>query len=320
MNCSARLRRSQFFCLIAFGVVSAGAYGLSVAKRSHVVLIQTAVPRRDAALSFCGAGLNSPPTETQAAGQPSFDVASIRRSSPDARSSNLNFEVDRVVSLTLPVKFLLQIAYNLNSGSDDQIVGAPGWVNSLRFDIHAKEDEDAAAKISRLSPEQRLATEKMMIRKLLADRFGLRAHFEGRKLRVLALTVSKGGAKLTPAMQPAADGTHLPTTADNWQGLHNPEPGKTEGRAVTIQMLINALSSKPEVGGRLIVDETGLTGKYNFALQWTPDSESTPARDSGVEWPSLFTALDQELGLKLESRKAMVNVLVVDHIEEPSEN
>jgi uncharacterized protein (TIGR03435 family) len=144
----------------------------------------------------------------------------------------------------------------------------------------------------------------------------LKVHHENRDLPILALTVAKGGSKLMPVGD-----THTTnaTGADSWAGLHNPRAGETEGRDVPVALLVGALNSKPEIGGRLVVDETGLTGKYNFKLTWAPEDRHT-AMDTGVDGPSLFTAIQEQLGLKLETKKAPLDCVVIDHVEHPSPN
>jgi uncharacterized protein (TIGR03435 family) len=213
--------------------------------------------------------------------------------------------------------FLLKFAFNLNGGSDDQILGAPPWVSSLPLDIRAKADEETAARIAGMPSDERIATTRKMVQTLLADRFQLKVHHESRELPVLALTIAKSGSKLTPVSDtPASSGTG----AGSWTGLHNPKAGETEGRDVSVALLVNALSSKPEIGGRLVVDETGLTGKYSFKLTWAPEDLHAAVNDAGAGGPSLFTAIQEQLGLKLETRKAPVDCVVIDHIERPSPN
>jgi uncharacterized protein (TIGR03435 family) len=248
---------------------------------------------------------------------PAFEVSTVRPSSPDTRGSNLDLGADAIRSSNLPVMFLLKFAFNLNGGSDDQIIGGPSWVSSLPFDIRAKVDEEAAARIAGMSTDDRIATTRKMVQTLLADRFQLKVHHESRELRVLALMIAKGGSKLTAVSDTPASST---TGAGSWTGLHNPRAGETEGRDVPVALLVNALSSKPEIGGRLVVDETGLTGKYSFKLTWVPEDRHAAVDDPGAGGPSLFTAIQEQLGLKLETQKAPVDCLVIDHIEQPSPN
>jgi uncharacterized protein (TIGR03435 family) len=247
---------------------------------------------------------------------PSFEVSTVRPSSPDTRESNLNLEVDSIRSSNLPVIFLLKFAFNLNGGSDDQIIGAPKWVSSVPFDIRAKVDEELAARMAKMPTDERIETTRRMVQILLEDRFQLKIHHENRELPVLALTAAKGGSKLTPVKDAPATSVR---GEGSWTGLHNPGPGETEGRDVPVALLVSALTSKPEIGGRLVVDETGLVGKYNFKLTWAP-ADAQGATDLGAGGPTLFTAIEEQLGLKLQTQKAPVDCVVIDHIEQPSPN
>ena len=256
----------------------------------------------------------------QAVENPAFEVSTVKPGNPNARNSSLDLGMDRVTSNNLPLTFILQFAYNLNTGSKDQIVGAPSWVDTTLFDIDAKEDPEVAAKIAKMPQEQRVEALRQMVQALLSDRFQLKVHHETRELPVLALVVAKGGPKLTPAVKPIpADGV-APASTGSWSGLHNPGRGKTEGRDIPVKLLVDALSSKPEIGGRIVVDATGLQGNYNFVLTWTPDNRSASGGDSDSGGPSLFAALQEQLGLKLEPRKAPIDCIVVDRVEQPSPN
>jgi uncharacterized protein (TIGR03435 family) len=239
-----------------------------------------------------------------------FDVSTVKPADPNARSSTLNLGNDDIKSTNLPVLFLLQFAYELNGGSKEQIVGAPTWLSTTRFDIDAKMDEPTASAISKMTAEKRMATLRAMMQTLLADRFHLVVRHETQNLPVLALMVAKGGAKIVSS-------SAAPTPEGEWTGLHNPRAGQMEGRDVTLGVLASALSSKPEIDGRLVVDETGLGGKYNFTLAWA--AENSRSSDSGnIAGPSLFTALKEQLGLQLEGKKAPVDCIVIDHVEKPT--
>jgi uncharacterized protein (TIGR03435 family) len=247
-----------------------------------------------------------------------FEVSTVRPNNSGTRSSNLNFETDAIRSVNLPLIFLLQYAYNLNAGSSDQIIGAPAWLSSVPFDITAKMDDETSSRISKMPNEERDATLRLMIRELLADRFKLKIHHESKELAVFALKVVRDGPKLTSAVAPPIV-PPKPRRPDDWTGLHNRD-GLMQGRDASMKMLVDALSWKPEVGGRLVVDQTGLQGNYNFALRWTPDSGRSAADNPGESGPSLFTALQEQFGLKLESKKAPVDCIVIDHVEQPTPN
>ena len=255
----------------------------------------------------------SPPRAARdATAAPTFEVTTVKPADPNARFSNLNLGNDDVRSTNLPIDFLLQFAYGLSGGSKYQIVGAPAWTSTTRFDIAAKMDEETAARIQKMSREERMATLRMMVRSLLASRFGLAIHHEIRTLPVLSLTVSQDRPKLVSS-------SANPTPPGEWNGLHNPRAGQIEGRDVTTADLASDLSNQTEIDGQLVVDNTGLQGKYNFTLTWAPENRRAQQTDSSGG-PSLFTALKEQLGLQLESRRVPVDCIVIDHIEPPSAN
>jgi uncharacterized protein (TIGR03435 family) len=162
---------------------------------------------------------------------------------------------------------------------------------------------------------ERTKERRLMEQSLLADRFKLKAHFETREMPLFQLALAKGGSKLKenpddPAKGRIAVGTSM-----------------IRGNAAPMRWLIDALESVPDIGGRVGIDKTGLTGAYDFSLKWAP-MEATAAPDGGsgtapsldAEGASLFTAIEEQLGLKLVPTKGPGQVLVVDHIERPSEN
>lgn len=255
----------------------------------------------------------------------SFDVATIKPTKPDAAGGMLVMNDDKFETEGQTLKMIIKFAYSLNMGADQQISGGPDWVGSTKFDIQAKEDPDTIAALKKIAGEQRVDVIRGMVRGLLADRFKLKVHPETRVLPVYALVLAKGGSKMTPSVEtPApADGSR----PKGWQGLSMKERGQLEGRSANIGMFSGVLARQPEIGGRMVVDQTGLTGKYDFILKWTPDTSlgtSSPAHEGGVatdpSGPSLFTALQEELGLRLDSTKAPVDTIVIDSAEMPSEN
>jgi uncharacterized protein (TIGR03435 family) len=248
-----------------------------------------------------------------------FEVSTVKPDTAGSQSYYLNLERDGVKFVNAPLLFLLQYAYKLNGGLRDRLIGAPSWISSTAFDVEAKMDEATAAKLAEMSSELRDETLRSMTQELLAGRFQLKVHHKNRELGVMALVVSKNGPKLAPAPKREAADPSKPRSPDDWTGLHNPRDGLMEGRDAPIAYLVNALSTKPEIGGRLVIDKTGLEGTYNFDLHWSSDS-GRAAEHSDESGPSLFTALQEQLGLKLESQKAPVDCIVIDHIEQPSPN
>lgn len=231
-----------------------------------------------------------------------FEVAAIK---PHASSGTMNggwrFTTDSFSVTNLTLKTMIFYAYNLRSG--EQLEGLPKWARTDAWDIQAKLDADAVQQVHKLDREQHADENRLMVQNLLAERFQLRIHHKARDLPVYDLTLAKGGSKLKPAA--ASD------KASGW----NWRDGSFEGTDVGPDALAYSLSSSDEVG-RVVVDKTGLSGKYDIKLKWTPEGKQETA-DSG---PSLFTALQEQLGLKLVSTKGPVDTLVVDHVEKPTPN
>jgi uncharacterized protein (TIGR03435 family) len=176
-----------------------------------------------------------------------------------------------------------------------QLRGGPSWIDTDLYDFDAKSDQDAG-------PEQIRA----MIRTLLADRFTLVAHRETQALQTYTLVIGKNGSK----MQEAKQGTK---NYINWTGS-----GQVEFTECNMLGLINVLSG---VLGSPVNDETGLKGLYSFTLAFTdPRAPQPPGAAEADARPSLFAAVQDQLGLRLESRKGPAEVLVIDHIERPGEN
>ena len=199
---------------------------------------------------------------------------------------------------------------------DDQISGAPKWVNSETYDIEAKVDGADSAELERLSEDQR----HLMFQSFLVERFKLKVHWETKDLPVLALVVAKGGPKL----QQAKPGDTYPNgikgpdgKAGGHAGMMMWGRGRLTGQGIPIASMVPPLTQQL---GRIVQDKTGLTGKYDVELRWTDDTgpDTRPASDPAA--PSIFTAIQEQLGLKLDSQKAPVEVLVIDHVDAPSAN
>jgi len=254
--------------------------------------------------------------------QPRFDVVSIRRSPQPGRivdsvvsnflksvassSRNGRFRMDGPASV--PVSMLIRLAYNLE---DFQVEGLPSWGNSERYAVIAKAPDNTT--FEQMRP---------MIAAMLADRFQLRFHRETRELPIYELTIGRGGLKVLASRQ----GECLALDKDH----PRPEPGKPhlpfcgavvrqrdsiEAGGISMAKLAELLS---EQAGRPVVDKTGFTEAFNLQLNFSP--EISIQGDSGAAVPSLFTALQEQMGLRLESSKGPVEVLVIDRLEKPSEN
>lgn len=234
-----------------------------------------------------------------------FDVVSIKRnhSGPGPAKIISPPESDRIIVANASPRLILGEAYDIRL--HDQIIGLPGWADTETYDIEAKVAASDLPAFHKLLPMQR----NPMLQSVLANRFHLIVHFETRTLPAYALVLSKGGQKLRQ-VEPAT----LP------EGLKDPggiDMSRNDIRAtgVSMQPLLDVLQMQL---GRPVIDHTGLTGHYSFTLRFAPAQASTDAgSDAG---PSIFTAVVDQLGLKLVPTKAPVPVLVVDHIEPPSEN
>jgi uncharacterized protein (TIGR03435 family) len=249
-----------------------------------------------------------------------FEVATVKPSdTKNPLPPSVNITPDRFQATGLTFKELVKIAFNLNYGADEQVSGGPSWVSSARFDIDAKEDAAIAAELAKLPEQQQGDEVRRMLRTLFAERFHLQIHHETRSLPVYELVLAKSGPKLLPAAaQPGTQDGETPAKPRNF--IRFAGRGQLEANGANSSMLVTALSMQPEVDGRLVLDKTGLNGSYDFTLKWTPDigaASAAPAADSG---PSLFTALQEELGLRLASARAPVDRIVIDRVDLPSAN
>ena len=242
-----------------------------------------------------------------------FELATIRPARPDDRNSNLNFNQGHVTVENITLFSLLKNAYGLNTGSDDQIVGAPGWVKTTAYDIRTTEDEATAKRIASMTPDDQERAIDGMLRNLIEERFDLKAHLEDQPRSVAALVQTKSGSKLT-LFHDCSVPSGASCQPSDWQGLHNSN-GHIEGKGATTTMLANVLAMQPDVGGRMVVDSTDLRGKFNFDLRYTPDGVQADNRG-----PSLFSALQEQLGLKLVSKRLPVKILVIEQVSPPSPN
>lgn len=238
----------------------------------------------------------------------SFDVATIKPNTSSDMGSSVGFgRSDRFTATNNTVKRLLQWAGFHIPG--ERIFGGPKWLDSARFDIEAKLDADSYARLKAMKDREKDQAEEALVQNLLAERFQFRYHWEQRELPVYALVVAKGGAKLQPAAHPD-QGTSTYTGR-----------GHVKATGITLPAFADLLVEdvSPEVGF-VFVDRTGLSGVYDIDLKWTPDNGSPQYAQTPADGPSLFTAVEEQLGLKLDSAKALVKVLVIDHLEMPSEN
>jgi uncharacterized protein (TIGR03435 family) len=260
------------------------------------------------------------PVLAQQAPAPTFEVATIKQNkSGDTLSGVQRQPGGRLTITNQSVRTMITFAYRITGY---QVVGGPGWTDSDRFDVLAKiEGRPEVIVPGSLEPD----SSQLALRKLLADRFKLKLHREMRELDVYALTMAKPGTR-GPGLTPS--GSDCAAMAEQLrQGKTLPPAARTATGAVPCSILGGAgrisfdgygmaQVANMLIGqaGRMVVDRTGLSGSWQFVLTFAPEG----ATDSNA--PSLFTALQEQLGLKLESGKSPVEVTVIDSIEHPTED
>jgi uncharacterized protein (TIGR03435 family) len=242
----------------------------------------------------------------QASPLATFDVASVRPMSygDDARSHIYNpSRTSEFKAVNVTLRALLEVAYGI---PETQMLSGPAWAATDKFDVEAKSDSKFNEQLAALSVEQGKQAKRQMLQALLADRFKLGAHAETREMPVFALVIAKGGPKL---VKTDVSGTAL----SGGRGRISIKGGDDALAVLTFELSWRL--------GRPVIDQTGLGGRYELTLNWTEDDGPSPAAASDVSSaPSLFTAIQEQLGLKLEPTKSPVPVLVIDHAEKPSEN
>jgi uncharacterized protein (TIGR03435 family) len=242
----------------------------------------------------------NPSAQTPSA-TPTFEVVSIKRNITGGRETMVAHPGGRLTATNLPLRFVIRATYQLQ---DDQIQGGPEWISTERFDIEAKAEADTP--LTQLGP---------MLQALLVERFKLAVHSEQRELPIFALVTLRENGRRAPGLRdtacPALDvdlsQPQPQRCADISQGR-----GRLTLRGMPLSQLLPFLAP---VVNRTIVDKTALDGRYDIDLTWTPELSST-----APEAVSIFTALQEQLGLRLESTKGPVDVLVIDRVERPTEN
>jgi uncharacterized protein (TIGR03435 family) len=236
--------------------------------------------------------------------QPDFEVATIKPGKPNEPGKTIDFEGRHLTMVNFNVNDLLSMAYGLHT---KQISGAPDWFDSELYDIDGVPDVPG-------EPSDKQAD--VMLQKLLADRFALKFHREQRELSVFAISVAKGGPKMTVSAPSTGDGFGFRKLGDL--------------TVTNMTMADFAMWMQDSVTDRPVVDRTGLTEHYDFRLRWTPDdSQFAQFRSAGVQPrtkprpngpPELDTAMREQLGLRIAPVKAMDDVIVIEHVEHPSPN
>jgi uncharacterized protein (TIGR03435 family) len=246
-----------------------------------------------------------PPPKAMAADfNPAFEVATVKPAKPDEQGKGFGIRGRRFTTINTSLNDLIAFAYGLHAR---QITGGPAWAESDRFDIAAEPDGEG-------QPSEKQW--KIMVQKLLAERFKLTFHHDKKELSVYTIMVGKTGPKLTKSTR---DPNGLP-------GLGLRGLGSLVVSNGTIADFATLLGSTAL--DRPVVDQTALPGRYDFTLTWTPDDSQftgfgvkiPPPPPSTEAPPDLYTAIQQQLGLKLDAVKAPTDVVVIDHVEKPSDN
>ncbi|CAN5763449.1 hypothetical protein BH10ACI4_BH10ACI4_11170 [soil metagenome] len=250
----------------------------------------------------------------------SFDVVSVKPSDPSKEHEAMYWRQPNGLKWdNVTLIGMIANAYGVNRTVKGQIEGGPTWMGAQAFDINAKVDAETAERWSHMTQAQTDEERRAMTRSLLTDRFHFRFHHETRDLPVLVLRVAKSGSKLQhPHPHPQHDlPAGVPASRINF-----PQNGLMEGHAAQMSNLVRSLASEPEIAGRTLLDRTGLTGGYDFTLHWTPDALTSAIRstDSDTQWPFLFTALKEQLGLNVVQEKQPIDIIVIDSVEMPIEN
>lgn len=248
--------------------------------------------RSHVALCALAALFSLPVMYGQAQAGPSFDVATVKPSDPMKRNHGFHVSGNRVNIENQDMITMISVAYSVHP---KQIVNAPDWFSSDQWVIDGVADKEGKLSVPDV---------QVMLQKLLADRFGLKIKREQLEIPVYALTVAKGGPKLTVSK---ADPNGLPNQNGNGRG-------RMQFENTTMTTFLLGMQSEFD---RPLVDQTGLDGHYDFSLRWTPDT--APVGDVDAP-PGMFTAIQEQLGLKVSPVKAPANVLVIEGVTKPEAN
>lgn len=252
----------------------------------------------------------------------SFEVASIRLNQSSSGGGGYRDFPDRFTAANITLQRLIEFAYDLR---EFQLSGGPAWIKSETYDIDAKKEDGADT----LCPNLRQKQTKIMLRSLLLERLKLNLDKKTKELPAYALVVARGAKIRESTSEDSSLANNPNNESHKTSGTARERRGEIVGDGVSIGTLAKLLSDQL---GRDVIDETKLSGAYNFTLQWTPDQDnrqfnaadennrimtSTPA-DAAP--PPIFTAIQDQLGLKLEPVKKIADIFIIDSVEKPSEN
>ena len=296
-------------------------------RRCRKLVLSTAGIVAVAIASTCGL-LGSTPTQAPPQQQNTtatlpayeYDVVSIKPYKPGSSEGNYagGYDIlpDGFSARNLFLKSLILTAYGVSS---DQLLGVPDWLRTEGYDVEARMDEAVAGALQKLSPDDRAHARQQMLQALLADQLKLRVHRESKNLPSYALVIAKDGPKFQEAKP------------DETTSISSTRHGETRSITVTAYSISSLVFMLPNTLSYPVVDKTGLSGRYDFKLEWSPaasrlrspsvgmsEDSTAPLPDSSGT--SILTAVQDQLGLKLVSGKNPVEVIVIDHVQRPSGN
>jgi uncharacterized protein (TIGR03435 family) len=274
-----------------------------------------------------------PLSSQSSATKPSFEVASVKPSTQAGVSGVIRRTPGgRFTASNVGLRFLIQYAYRVH---DSQIIGGPSWMATERWDIEAKAEEGHVAPPAGPIDPSSIDEINLRLQSLLEDRFQLKLHYERRELPLYIMTLAKDGPKMkavdpppppdqAPPLPPPDRRPEggLPSNSTPPPGTFSTPPGMFVGTAITMPQIIYVVS---RLLGRAVTDKTDLKGTFDVRLQFAPESVpgnpvAAPAGASNPAGPSIFTAIQEQLGLRIESTKGPVDVLVIDSVQKPIEN
>jgi uncharacterized protein (TIGR03435 family) len=246
---------------------------------------------------------------------PEFEVISVKQHRKKDDGWKYDYRDDGFFAVAMTLEDLVKEAFGVFE--DDRFVGLPKWASGERYDVEAKVSGDDLIQMKKLTLDQR----RLMLQALLAERFQLLIHHGAKVLPVYALLLAKSGAR----MRASELNSIPPNTIKGMGGLvKRSRSGVLEVERFDMKDLASLLTWDL---GRPVIDRTGLTGRYDFTLDWSPEEHSGSSYDEqrnllpdSPSGPSIFTALREQLGLRVEATKAPMDIVVIDHVEAPSAN
>jgi uncharacterized protein (TIGR03435 family) len=252
-----------------------------------------------------------------------FEVATVKANRSGESNGGLQRQPGgRMTATNMPLRPMIAYAYQL---AGYQLVGGPGWIDSARYDVVAKMDGNPAA----VAPGAGIDPIQIALQNLLADRFKLKVHHESREMDIYTLVMLKPGApgpELKPTTQDCAAAAAAAQRGAPLTGPNAPfcgsgiGPGTVRFGGLPASQIARSLSI---LAGRFVADRTGLTGSWDFNLKFAPEQRGQPPGGNATadsDLPGFFTAIQEQLGLKLEATKGPVDVVVIDSIEQPKDD